>query len=58
MRITGYTLSPWQAETVLEASRAYADELSGERPSPPWADGLDSIKAAQAIKAALRSGMR
>lgn len=58
MRITGYALSPWQAETVLDASRAYADELSGERPSPPWVDGLDSIKAAQAIKAALRLGMR
>jgi hypothetical protein len=58
MRITGYALSPWQAETILDASRAYADELAAKNPAPPWSQGIDKVKASQAIKAALRMGTR
>jgi hypothetical protein len=58
MRITGYALSPGQAETILEASREYAAQLSSKDPAPPWAEGIDKIKASNAIKAALRFGKR
>lgn len=55
-RITGNPLTPWEAETVLEMSQAYAVAVSDDKAPMPWGDGLDQAKAAQSIKAALRMG--
>lgn len=56
MRVTGYTLSPWQAETVLDASRAYAAVLGEKAGAAPWAGEIDKVKASEAIRAAFRAG--
>lgn len=55
-RLTGYALSPWQAETVLDASQAYASMLGDDKAAQPWAEGMDKVKASASIKAALRMG--
>lgn len=53
--MTGYVLTPWQAETVLEASKQYNLQFSNKKASAPWGGfGVDKNKAASAIKQALR----
>jgi hypothetical protein len=54
-RLTGYSLSPWQAETLLDASRAYAAILNDKKAAAPWSAEVDKVKASNAVKAALRA---
>lgn len=54
MRLTGYELSPWQAETILEASKAYARYINDKKIPAPWTGAVDTVKASAAIKSAFR----
>lgn len=47
-------LTPWQAETILAASRAYADQARDEKAPAPWQVVADKLRLAEAIKGALR----
>lgn len=56
VRLTGYTLSPWQAETVLRASHAYASQHASDVKSAPWSgEDTDKAAASRMIRAALRA---
>lgn len=53
--MTGYVLTPWQAETVLEASKQYNLQFSDKKAPIPWAGfDIDKNKASSAIRQALR----
>lgn len=54
LRLTGYVMTPWQAETVLEASTAYAVQMLDKKAPAPWSTGVDKIKSAAAIRQAFR----
>ena len=51
-------LTPWQAETILAASRAYADQARDEQATAPWQVVADKLRLAEAIKGALRKGRK
>ena len=55
-RLTGFALSPWQAEAIMRASKAYANQMHSEAKSAPWSAGDGKADAARLIKSALRSG--
>jgi hypothetical protein len=56
MRITGFALSPWQAEVIMRASKAYANQMHSDANAAPWSAEGGKADAARLIKSALRSG--
>lgn len=53
-RITANVISPWQAETILEASAQYAAQMMDKKAPAPWAEGIDKVLTSRAIRAAFR----
>lgn len=49
-------MSPWQFDTVMEASKQYAIEASKKKDSRiPWDSGLDKAAATSLIRGAFRA---
>jgi len=55
MRLTGYELNCWQAETILEMSRAYATIFGDEKARMPWRDKETELAFTKKMKAAFRA---
>ena len=50
-RLTAYTLTPWQAETVLDMSGAYASVFTDEKAPMPWQGDDAKFALSMAMKA-------
>lgn len=55
-RLVAVPLTPWQAETLLAASRAYAEQMRDEKAPAPWQVVADKLRLAEAIRGVLRKG--